>query len=579
MCAVMLAVFAPVSASGGEEAARRFSLVTPDGKTEGRAALDLSDGPKIVVWASPSDPSAKAALEALGRDDTARSALMTRALFLAPGNESSSLAAVNEDGPYEYSVPYSAADWPEIKGAGPRAFFYTAAGPVCEADLGGGDAATTFLACMVRSGLFSPESRLDTAVRLTWLDRGSDDERDEAKRLVRSEAVALLKKEVFGADPVARMPDDVLKDAYRVVSNCNFYGPEKEMAAAQSGLLAELEKRGLANHDMVSDMHGVLLKTRRFGDAEAFRLAHPGEKLQEVPEIRGKTPRGEHARAVYFLETNGSPMRLRGEDMRGERVIIAARPGCHFADNALEAIEKDPRLLEVFEKHGVPLTDGAEFGSIGRWNSAHKIKYRLAVENGDWPEIDFSLSPTFYFMRDGAVVYTFNGWGPGAMDNVYRGLGYLFYGGVGSGKEEKEAGAPVKKNSRRGGPLGIFLKGLSLDQKYRFCSGMSYAGGIFAGAPFGEIKAALGDAAAERLRAYITGPGGAVPPAGAEPRTFGELLPGLGRKELARTCETISFSGGRFGGMNFSDIWALPGQRMTGRVMSFFSPPRKKKSE
>ncbi|MDQ7772524.1 MAG: hypothetical protein RDU13_03255, partial [Elusimicrobiales bacterium] len=347
----------------------------------------------------------------------------------------------------------------------------------------------------------------------------------------------------------------------------------------QSALLAELEKRGLADSDMIDDMHGVLLKVRRFADAEAFRLARPGEKLQAVPGIKGKAPRGEHALAVYFLEKQGAPMRLRGEDMRGEKIVIAAFPGCSAADRALEEIGAAPGTLEVFKKHGVPLTEKVDFARIGKWNGSHDLKYRLAASREDWPDIDFSLSPTFYFMRDGKIAYRFNGWGPGAMDNVYRGLGYLFYGGTWKGDEDKEDAAPAAAPARSGGPLGNFLRGLTLDQKHRFCYGLSYAGGVFAGAPLEEIKETLGEGAAERLRAYIAGPSAAEPPAGDEPRTFGELLPGMGKKELARTCETIMFFGGNFGGLNFGDIWGRYDEKKTREVFSFFSPPSPKRAE
>ena len=573
--ALALSLCVPAALSAGTGGAlRRYALVTPEGKTEGKPALDLSDGPKIAVWSGASLPAAVSALEALGRDDAAKAALMVRALFLAPGEDLPALAALNAAGPYEYSVPYSAADWPEIKGAGPRAFFYTASGPVCEADLAGTDPASGFRSCMELSGLLSEESLLDTAVRLIWLNRGDDGEREEAKRLVSAEAAALLAAGGFSSSSAAGMSDAALKDSYRIAGHYNFYGPGKEMIAAQSGLLAELEKRGLADPDMIDDMHGALLRLRMFAEAEVFRLAHPGEKLQVVPRIKGKRPRSERSRAVYFLEKSGAPMLLRGEDMRGDKIIIVASPGCHAADRALEEIEKDRRLLGVFKKHGLPLTEKADFARMGKWNGSHVLKYSLAASREDWPEIDFSLSPTFYFMRDGDIVYRFDSWGPGSMDNVYRGLGYLFYGGTWKGDGEGGGEAPAGTPARREGPLGNFLKGLTSEQKYGFCSGLSYAGGIFAGAPMVDIEETLGEAAAARLRAYIAGPGAAEPPAGAKPGTFGGLLPALGKKELVRTCETISFFDGRFGGLNFSYIWALPDESLTDKVMSFFSPPR-----
>jgi hypothetical protein len=46
-----------------------------------------------------------------------------------------------------------------------------------------------------------------------------------------------------------------------------------------------------------------------------------------------------------------------------------------------------------------------------RWNHEHPaMQHTIAYRNDEWPMIDWWGTPTFYFIKDGAVIAKFVGW-------------------------------------------------------------------------------------------------------------------------------------------------------------------------
>ena len=92
-----------------------------------------------------------------------------------------------------------------------------------------------------------------------------------------------------------------------------------------------------------------------------------------------------------------------------------------------------------------------------------------------------------------------------------------------------------------------------------------------------DIKENLGEKREEELYGYFTGKTGATGlSSGTGGVTLGELWKDLDAEQLNRTCVTIIFNKGRFGGLNFGDLTDTFGDRAYEAVFSYFSPPEQK---
>ena len=259
---------------------------------------------------------------------------------------------------------------------------------------------------------------------------------------------------------------------------------------------------------------------------------------------------------------------------------MAAFPGCHFADQALEAIDNDAELGPVFRKYALPLASRVDFSSLGNWNTAHKLQYQVTVSNGDWPGIDFTSSPVFYFIKNGKILHEAPGWSDkDSFRGIYEGLVKLFPGTKWRNKPPKKIVKSDKPTERRRLPryaLGKYLKGLNEAQVNKFCSSLRFVGGVFSGAYLDDVREIFGEKRVEELNGYFTGDSAAAAPTGRGGVTLGELWKDLDAEQLNRTCVTVIFNRGRFGGLNFGDLTDTFGDKAYNEVFSYFSPPEQK---
>ncbi len=564
--------------AGAETGRHRYQLINEAGQPEGRPALDLA-GTKIIFYGEPGAAFSIQAMEDLARDDTAKAALLARAFFITSAESLNAAAEWNRGSPFEYTVMYSTGDWPEfVFSAEPRVIFYSDGSALCDLQgWRGAGSSAEFRSCLDKAGLLEVPARLESALRIRRLASSQDDWDDERKRLVSSEFKTLLAGKAFAPASLPAYDIGTLKNAYDLTSYFNCYTPDKESLAAQEGLLAELGKRGLANENKVQDLHQRLLDFKLFAKASALKERYPAYELQTVPPITGSLGTKPGEAAVYYTKDGKTALEIKKVKKGGRRILVAARPGCHFAADALGSIEKDAELGPLFRKYALPLTSDIDFASLGSWNTAHKLQYRVTASGKDWPGVDFSFSPTFYFIKDGKIVHTVKGWSDEEpFAGIYEGLARLF-------PEMKLRNKPKKKKIKSKNaagrrrlpryPLGKYLKGLSDAQINRFCSSLRFDGGVFAGANMDDIREIFGEKRVEELNILFTGkPAARAAPGG---KTLGELWKGLDAGQLNRTCATIIFNKGNYGGLNFGELNDALGGKAAEEADSFFMPPEK----
>lgn len=567
--------------AGAETSGHRYQLINEEAQPEGRPALDLA-GTKIVFYGEPGAAFSIQALADLSKDDTAKTALLARAFFITSAESLPSAAEWNRTSPFEYAVAYSTADWPELVfSAEPRIFFYSDGTALCDLKgWRGAESSAEFRACLDKAGLLAVPARMESALLVRHLAEGEDGRDEERKKLVLSEFKTLLGGGVFSRANLRAFDNRTLKKAYDLTSYSNFYAPGEKSLSAQGEILSALERRGLANEDKVQDLHQRLLNSKLFSMASELKKQYPAYELQTVPPLKGALAAKPGEAAVYYTLDGKSALEIKKVKKGGRRILVAAFPGCHFADEALEAIEKDAELGPIFGKYALPLTSEVDFSSLGSWNLAHKLQYRVTVADNDWPGIDFTSSPIFYFIKDGRILHESPGWSDEApFSRIYEGLAKLFPEMKFRNKPEKKKAKSEKPAVRRRLPryaLGKYLKGLNDAQVNRFCSSLRFDAGVFAGADMDDITEIFGEKRVRELRGYFTGSPDAAAPPGPGGVTLGELWKGLDAEQLNRTCFTIIFNSGRFGGLNFGDLTDTFGEKAYNDVFSYFSPPKKK---
>lgn len=421
----------PASVAGGTEVSsgpyRYYGLESNGGVLRlGRA--DLSGEPAIIFYGSPECRFTSEMLSDLSGRPSVKAALLARALFITTDDDFRELAAWNKKNPWKYHKVYSRKDWPAVKMAGaPELTFFAKGEPVCYVRGWHGESTVSEITkCLETAGLMTDAERMRDAVAAVMSPAAADLPLPETRKMIADEYAALKDKGAFGDAALAAYTADDLGAVFDFL-NFHFSGkPDPAAAERMLAVYALMEKAGRADAQKGKWVFDALLADRDFAAAKEFRAARPGLGLPVVPEITSGKELKPGQRLVYVMGSDPGIMRAEAGDTAGLKIIMVSIPGCHFSGYALKAIEGDPRMLGIFKKYGRLLTRRADFPKILKRNSVGELKYGLVASEADWPELDLTSSPVFYFLKDGKVLYSFNGWPrEGKFDELFVGLGRL----------------------------------------------------------------------------------------------------------------------------------------------------------
>ncbi len=95
-------------------------------------------------------------------------------------------------------------------------------------------------------------------------------------------------------------------------------------------------------------------------------------------------------------------------------VIMVGSTGCFFSRFAMEHISEDEMLSRSFKDHSLGLMgswDILSHPAIAEYNAGPApVKLQYVWSEAEWPQINYWGTPTFYFLKDGEVVYRHTGW-------------------------------------------------------------------------------------------------------------------------------------------------------------------------
>ncbi|PJA16221.1 MAG: hypothetical protein CO113_14870 [Elusimicrobia bacterium CG_4_9_14_3_um_filter_62_55] len=239
------------------------------------------------------------------------------------------------------------------------------------------------------------------------------------KELVRDasslkESAGLLRESDFVKRKLARYSNEEIRRLYKAIGRITFYLPgNRRFVDFQRNTLDELVRRdNVSEHDL-RKMYKAYVGARLFDRAARLHEDFPHVRFPFIPKVTpGIATASAGSNNVFEVTDAGKTARLRGLDLaHGPRIVMVMWTGCAVSERALDDILDDARLRPLFRDHGVLLTQ--RFDSIGVHNWQERFDFSnvyVARDANDFPDFDFLTSPHFYFLKDGKVVYDFDGW-------------------------------------------------------------------------------------------------------------------------------------------------------------------------
>ena len=279
------------------------------------------------------------------------------------------------------------------------------------------------LAVLFVTGCAGPEVRLAKISR----DASAAGRKHDLETL--NKLSASIKPEALTQERLRGYSDKAVNNLYDALLTIALYLPDEEAYALRlESAFNEKVRRGKYAGDEVERMFNVFTMSGLFNKAVSIKQEFPANSLPEVPEVIA----GDSSSAgwwAYEVSAEGKKAGLRSLPKSGQKIIVAMRPGCSFAEMAADAIFADPELGPVFRANGFMLTrkfEPADVDSIKKRYNFNSVY--IARKSGDFPGISLMrISPTFYFVKDGHILDKFSGWsdedgGAYAKKKIHEGL-------------------------------------------------------------------------------------------------------------------------------------------------------------
>ena len=201
---------------------------------------------------------------------------------------------------------------------------------------------------------------------------------------------------------------------HRAAEMAGTYAPEERYARDMAAILDELSRRGAATNAHTTATYRMLVAVRDLAGARRVAAKYPAGEFEVLPAVRADR---EPARgpSVWLLGDDPNEVVRRRMDIEaGPRIVVVSHPLCHFSRNAVSAIASDDVLGPLFRSHATwiaPQSGTLNLPVLRRWNGEHRdFAVALVVRQAEWTFVDYWNTPTFYFLKDGAVVQKVIGW-------------------------------------------------------------------------------------------------------------------------------------------------------------------------
>lgn len=220
------------------------------------------------------------------------------------------------------------------------------------------------------------------------------------------------------SDPrLHRFSDETVARLCDATARATFHIPEDARAVAlQRRLLDVKRSRRIQTDRDVRDMYLAYVGARMFEAAAKWRQDFPDVQLPFVPEILSSDAKAAGGLwQAYDVLEEGAKVKLVDLPIgTGPRIVVSMLTSCGVTERAVKDILGNPEFAEKFRAEGYLVTMRFDSQGVANWRRHFDFgKVYLGSNAGSFPGLDFRSSPHFFFLRDGKVVYHFEGWGQG----------------------------------------------------------------------------------------------------------------------------------------------------------------------
>ncbi|MFK2877120.1 hypothetical protein [Rhodanobacter hydrolyticus] len=180
--------------------------------------------------------------------------------------------------------------------------------------------------------------------------------------------------------------------------------------------LTEMQRRGMTEDKDYAQLYELLLSARQFAEATALLHQHPGLGESAMPTVRDSTANSSHGTpSALVVDTQGSLIRESVDLSREVQIVALSGDGCHFCDEAAQAIETDAQLRPLFTHRAIWLaSQGDDFAYAKTWNRLFPDQpMHIAWQNSEWSMLGndaWAALPAFYVYQNGKLTKKFLGW-------------------------------------------------------------------------------------------------------------------------------------------------------------------------
>jgi hypothetical protein len=200
----------------------------------------------------------------------------------------------------------------------------------------------------------------------------------------------------------------------RAAETAGTYAPEERYARDMVTILDELSRRGDARKVHYTATYRMLVAVRDLAGARRVAAKYPGGQFEALPAVRAELEPAKGPSVWAPGEDPNEVVQRRVDVDAGPRIVVVSHPLCHFSRNAMSAIAADDTLAPLFRSHATwiaPQNGRLNLPVLQRWNREHRgFEVALAVRQSEWTFVDYWNTPTFYFLKDGAVMQKVIGW-------------------------------------------------------------------------------------------------------------------------------------------------------------------------
>lgn len=232
----------------------------------------------------------------------------------------------------------------------------------------------------------------------------------------------LEKFEQLGIDKyLSNLPDHSDSDLawlYLSVSSIVLYDAGNGLRDALRAVFEELAKREALKSDQVSFFYRHLVRAGELDDARAF--AHEYDHLLEeplpvIPEVVDGGYDPDIGPSVLRVLTPDSPLVRENLELYDDvTIIVQFDPQCGFSNSLMTQMATDDNAQRFISARAYLLatqpTDILRLDAFHAWNESSPFEVFLVENLSDWPFITLISTPSFYVLREGQEVESFDGY-------------------------------------------------------------------------------------------------------------------------------------------------------------------------